>query len=313
MANSIPSRCDWKFDLGVTSADLDVGSLTDMYIRETLIKTQKMFKWTGLPDTIPQKDLELILQINGNATITEVDGKLYAFRGGLGGVPNAYYLPTISIVANPYLKFNKTLKIDEECVVILNDAMYQGLMPIIKENSYLLAQCDVSFKFSAINSRIPIIFTTGNDETYESVKLFFKSVEKGDTLTAIMDEDMYKSANGFSVGNNSNNIVSLIEMKQYIQGQFYNKLGIQSQFNMKREAINTAEATLDEDILYILVDDMLEQRKKAVEKINKMYGTNISVEFDGVWKQLREQAKLDIKQQEVEIGLEENEDGNVEN
>ena len=34
---------------------------------------------------------------------------------------------------------------------------------------------------------------------------------------------------------------------------------------------------------------MLEERQKGVEKINELYGTNISVELSSVWKQLREQ------------------------
>ena len=87
-------------------------------------------------------------------------------------------------------------------------------------------------------------------------------------------------------------IKSLIELKQYILGTFYQELGIQSQFNMKREAINEAEAALSEDILYPLIDDMLVQRQIGLEKVNKMYGTNITVELSSVWKQLREQRLL---------------------
>ena len=58
---------------------------------------------------------------------------------------------------------------------------------------------------------------------------------------------------------------------------------------MKREALNSAESALNDDILYPLIDEMLEQRQKGIEKINELYGTNISVELSSVWKQLREQ------------------------
>ena len=100
-------------------------------------------------------------------------------------------------------------------------------------------------------------------------------------------------------------IKSLIELKQYILGTFYQELGIQSQFNMKREAINEAEAALSEDILYPLIDDMLIQRQIGLEKVNKMYGTNITVELSSVWKQLREQndLQMDLINSEIDKNL----------
>ena len=55
---------------------------------------------------------------------------------------------------------------------------------------------------------------------------------------------------------------------------------------MKREAINDAESGMNEDSLLPLVDDMLENRKRGVEKINKMFGTNITVELDSSWKEV---------------------------
>ncbi|MCS5737408.1 hypothetical protein, partial [Herbiconiux daphne] len=56
--------------------------------RYMLAKTLSMFEWAGLPDTIPRRELERLLQTHGHAFITEVDGELYAFAGGLGGVPD---------------------------------------------------------------------------------------------------------------------------------------------------------------------------------------------------------------------------------
>ena len=74
---------------------------------------------------------------------------------------------------------------------------------------------------------------------------------------------------------------------------------------MKREAINEAEAALSEDILYPLIDDMLVQRQIGLEKVNKMYGTNITVELSSVWKQLREQTDLqmDLINSEIDKNL----------
>ena len=258
--------------------------LINLYVSKTLIKTQRIFEYKNLPETIVQKDLELLLQVNGSCAIKEVEGKLYAFRCGLGGKPNPYYLPTIAVIANPGLNYNATLKIDEECVVMLNDSLYKGLMPLINSNAYLLAQCDIALKAEA--------------------EKYLKDIEDGKKLGAIANKNFFEKLETIDYAKGSD-IKSLIELKQYILGTFYQELGIQSQFNMKREAINEAEAALSEDILYPLIDDMLVQRQIGLEKVNKMYGTNITVELSSVWKQLREQTDLqmDLINSEIDKNL----------
>lgn len=61
-------------------------------------KTLTMFDYSELPDTIPFREVEKILQYNGYAIITKVKGELYAFYGGLSGF-DAYYQPTHAVVA----------------------------------------------------------------------------------------------------------------------------------------------------------------------------------------------------------------------
>ena len=295
--DKVPNRSNWSFD--VSSQDLSLDWLTEYYIKDTLIRTQKMFNYNNLPKTIPKEQLELLLQRNGYAIITKVNGDLYAFYGGLGGEPNAYYLPTIATVANPALKFSKSMVIDKECVIIKNDVMFMGLMPLIQSTSYLLAQADISFKYALINGRMKAIVTAPNDEVKASLDEMFRQIEKGSSLKVVVDDDLMNELKVSPYGSNDNGI-DIIELKQYIIGSFYQKLGIQSNFNMKREALNSAESALNDDILYPLIDEMLEERQKGVEKINELYGTNISVELSSVWKQLRDQEEQAVNNEDKE-------------
>ena len=295
--DKVPNRSNWSFD--VCSQDLSLDKLTEYYIKDTLIRTQKMFNYNNLPKTIPKEQLELLLQRNGYAVITKVNGELYAFYGGLGGEPDAYYLPTIVTVANPALKFSKSMVIDKECVVIKNDVMFMGLMPLIQSTSYLLAQADISFKYALINGRMKAIVTAPNDEVKASLDEMFKQIEKGSSLKVVVDDDLMNELKVSPYGSNDNGI-DIIELKQYIIGSFYQKLGIQSNFNMKREALNSAESALNDDILYPLIDEMLEERQKGIEKINELYGTNISVELSSVWKQLRDQEEQAVNNEDKE-------------
>lgn len=267
---------------------------------QMLNKTTKIFKYTGLPDSIQEKDIETQLQVNGFAIWKEVDGKLYTFTGGLGGQPNVYYLPTIATVANPALNFSATLKIGEECVVMQNDYYYQGLMPLFNKYGNLLVEAELSLKYAIINARVPALVQADNDNTYASAKEFFNKIIEGkeygvisskEFFDGIRSQDFYKQAY----------IKDLIEAIQYIKGSWYNEIGLNAAFNMKREAINEAEAALNEDILYPTLDTMLECRRTALEKVNEMYGTNISVDFDSVWEQNRKQEELALDMQKAEI------------
>ena len=64
---------------------------------------------------------------------------------------------------------------------------------------------------------------------------------------------------------------------------------------MKREALNSSESSINNDILFPLVDNMLEQRKQGCDRINKLYGTNISVKLNSSWSDnhKEEQAVID--------------------
>lgn len=306
--SNIPSRSDWVFSK-FSSIITDKDAMLKQVVSSMLDKTLKMFKYKNLPETIPVKDLELILQVGGYAIFKEVDGKLYAFRGGLGGKPNVYYLPTLATIANPALNFSGNFKIDEDCVVMLNDYLYQGLTPLFNKYGSLLVEAEMSLRYAIINARVPALIEADNDATYQSAVDFFNKVvdgkdygivASGTFFDGIRSHDFYKQAY----------IKDIIESIQYIKGSWYNELGLNAAFNMKREAINEAEATLNEDILIPSVDTMLECRRIGLEKINSMYGTNISVDLDSVWKQNREQdsASLNKLKAEAEIEKEEADD-----
>lgn len=311
MSDNIQNRNDWIIG-SIKNPLEDKEYMLKHNVLQMLNKSTRIFKYNNLPETIQIKDLEIQLQVAGYAIWKEVNGKLYTFTGGLGGAPNPYYLPTIATVANPALNYNKNLKIDEECIVMLNDNFYQGLMPLHSKYGRLLVEAEISLKYAVINARVPALVQADNDATYKSAEEFFKKVIEGkeygvisskEFFDGIRSQDFYKQAY----------IKDLIEAIQYIKGSWFNAIGLNAAFNMKREAINEAEATLNEDILYPDIDTMLECRRNALEKVNKMYGTNITVELDSVWEQNRKREELQLEAEEAEIENLENDNIEEEN
>ena len=278
----------------------DKEALKKQIISQMLTKTITIFKYDNLPETITDKDIEIITQVNGYSIWKEVDGKLYVFYGSLGGEPNPYYLPTIAIIANPALRYNASLKIDEECVVMLNDYLYTGLMPLFNKYGSLLTEADISLKYAIINARVPALLQSDNDNTYKSALAFFQKIEDGDGYGVIASKEFFEGIKSQDFYKQPY-IKDLIESIQYIKASWYNEIGLNSQFNMKREALNSAESRLNDDILHPTIDVMLQCRKKAVEKINKMFGTNITVELNSVWEQNKIEEDLLLQYQEAEV------------
>ena len=277
---------------------------SDNIFRHTMYmlnRTQAMFRWSGLPDSIPQRMIELYLQINGNVAFYQYEGTLYVFRGGLGGKPDVYYMPTLYTVANPALNFSANLKIDDECVVVSNDSLYLGLMPMFQKYATLLSENELSIKMAVVNSRLVNMISAADDRTRASAKKFLDDIEKGKNGVIAANEffEGVKSTPYGSTGN-TNTITNLIELEQYLKASWFNELGINANYNMKRESINAEESQLNNDALLPLIDDMLKCRQDGAQRVNDMFGTNISVDFNSAWEDNIEEIELEQNKLESE-------------
>ena len=99
----------------------------------------------------------------------------------------------------------------------------------------------------------------------------------------------------------NNYIKDLIELRQYIYANWYIELGINANYNMKRESLSKNEVAVNEDALTPLIDSMLNCRKKAIEEINTLFNQNIEVELNSSWWKIDKEIDLEIKGQEAEI------------
>ena len=252
-------------------------------INYMLNKSLNMFEWHGLPDSIPERELERILQTSGYSGFSEVNGELYALWGGLGGVQDAYYRPTLMTVANPALNLSKEYTLGEDMVLMRNDDTMQGITHIYAKYGTLMNENELTLYISLINKRAETIISVSDDNTAESAKQYLKNLEEGN-LGYITESKLFDSLTVNSAKNNSsNNLNELIELQQYLKANLYNEIGLNANYNMKRERLNTSEVEMNSEALYPLVDNMLYNRRLAVEEINEKFGTNISVEFNSSW------------------------------
>lgn len=297
----ISNRQKWSFDDECDDILLNKNALAKSYIAYMLSQTLEMFEYKGLPETIPQKEVELLHQMNAYCIWKEVDGKKYVFFGGLGGELDVYYHPTIATVSNPYLNYSATLKIGTDCEVTFNDKMRYGLRNMFTKYALLMAESDISMRYLLINSRLPNFMSADDDNTVESAKEVYQRIWDGTGFGIVMNKRLLDkdglASHEFGL-RSSSSIKDIMELRQYIKSSWYLELGIQSNYNMKRESLNDAETTMDEDVLLPLIDDMLEERKIGLERVNKMWGTNITVELSSSWKKIREEIKKQLEEQQ---------------
>ena len=241
-----------------------------------------MFEYHGLPDSIPAIELERLLQSNGFAGVTEVQGELYAFYGGLGGEQDVYGRPTTMVISNPALDYNATLTIDEDVILMRNDSMMLGLIPTFAKYCSLLNENEITMALASISQRVNNLISVADDNTASSADKYLKQLEDG-KLGYIFESKLFDSLQTNPMNSAGGSISDLIELQQYLKASMYNEIGLNANYNMKRERLNSAEVEMNSDNLYPLVDNMLEHRRIALEQINEKYGTEITVEFNSSW------------------------------
>ncbi len=299
MSNGLLAKYDFEYSSDKTK-------VFNAYCDYMFARTQSMFIYTNLPDTIPQIWLEQYLQRNGSCIITKVNGKLYALLGNAGGEYDEYYQPTLYTVANPALNISKSYKIGVDCVYCKNTFDGVSLTPLISRYCGLMTENLLTTRLSDINMRMINLLSAQDDNTLASTKQYLKDLEQG-KLGVIGEQPFF---DGIKLQSNSvgsgDYMIQFIELQQYLKGSFYNELGINANFNMKREALSGEELAMNDDMLMPLIDNMLSQRRDFVSQLNKMFGLDVYVDFGSTWhtnvteKSLVASSELDADKSESE-------------
>lgn len=273
--------------------------LVDNLISEMQRRCQTIFKWDGLPATIDTRWLEQLAQTNGKAIETEIKddevkqlqesreifGGHYVFEGDPGGVEDFNDLPTFVVIAHPRLKNSLTKKIDEDCVVIWNDSAHRGLYNLHLRWATQLAEAILTLDIDNYTSRATNLLTAGRDKELDAFKNYIEDLKSGKLSGIIGNAALQNIKLQPFAGDANNMITNVIEEIQFLKASWARELGMDENFNMKREAILADEATMGEESIRNLLVDMLNERRKAARKMNELYGWNVTVDFAANFKE----------------------------
>lgn len=259
----------------------------------------------GIPDTVSETFMKLILYTQGKVCFLKGDligeeaSQLLALNCTRADTPDVYYIPRKVLVVNPRLQKSYNLKPGEECEVLyLSEAdkynlsdINGGLYSLIERTAVMLADNDISINTAQKNTRLVNLVGADTQNTVDSIRAAICSMYEGDP-TIVVKSSLIDKLQGVPIIQNqtNHNLIELIEVQQYILSHFYEQIGICTHDQMKRERLITAEINDNLDLAFLNVDDILISLQEGLQRVNDMFGTNISAKLNPIIERQREKS-----------------------
>lgn len=235
------------------------------------------FKWNNLPDSVNERALELYLCRYGYAVYFEdsVMGQL-ALRAAIGGTLDVYSIPEKRTAYGPS-NYTKQLN-SSDSVLMFNDCLRTNTEDSIIWYAKRLAEIDRIIDVNAAAQRTPYIISSTDDNTLTAKNIYSQVVGNENVVfvSTTLSPDTIKvlDLNAPFVAD------KLYELKTNIWNEALTHLGVPNLAVNKKERLITDEVNRTQGGTIASRHAGLLARKMACDEINKMFKTNISVEYN---------------------------------
>lgn len=237
-------------------------------------RIMRLFIYDGLGDKLPQKEIEEPLYLNGHCGITQYEGEMTSFFGSFFG-PTKYYDEFTNYTVHSPL-YSNSYTINKDIIVIENNSLKIPCIEHINHYAYMLAHTEVTLIMALVEARdaggVPI---AENERAKQSLLAYRKAMYQG-KLSVVSDLAGIGVSYLGADRRTSLNITDIWETRKNLLRSFYADIGVRASFDKRSNAI-IDEINADTSMLLYNVSDMLEERKKGCERVNKLFGTNWSV------------------------------------
>jgi hypothetical protein len=250
-------------------------------VRDYLAATaMSMFRYEGLPDNVRPEDLERMLLENGELIFTKWNDEFYIFQFTGTGKQNYLGEWNSYQVNNPYINCNHVFT-DRDAVRIRNTDNSVSLSGMLDMYSELLSESYITLNMSDVNARLSFLISAGDNATKTSAELFLKQVYDG-KQGIIGSQPLLDSLSVNPLADHKD-FQSVIQLNKFYYSDFFQKIGLTNLYNNVHDRISATETQFTATSIYPFVDNMKKNREAAVERINKLFGLNVSVEFTSSW------------------------------
>lgn len=284
-----------KYDIMEDTTDVFKGYI---YYKNFLFeKLIKVFNYENLPETIPSDALEDYILHFGYAGITS--NKKYGMvavpctKYGVGLYPR--YEP-LAQYCTPLMQ-GRDLIIGKDIIVVKNNSYQLSCIPLVERYARMLADADSSVTIALENARINTIPSFDDEESAESYKAYMIANRLGQ-VDAVVDSSFMQKGTYTDYQKNAQSTLpmTLVETRNEILRSFFAEIGITTA-NGKRERMVVDEVNVNSQLLLFNLRDMLDKRKQAIEDVNYIYGTNITVGLSEEYRFIEEGGYPDAKTQ----------------
>ena len=249
-----------------------------------------MFEWKNLPDTVDERYLELTLFQNGQAIFfkDEVLGYL-GLQCAVNGNFDVYRVPLRrrAYASNDYN--NNDLDIDNS-VIIYNNYLRTNSVRDIKMFAQRLYDLDCSIDVNARAQKTPVLIQCDEDQRLTMLNAY----KEFDGNSPVIFADKNLDINGIKVFQTNAPYVSdkLYQLKTQYFNEALTYLGISNVNFEKKERLVSDEVSRQQGGVIASRYSRLEMRRKACDKINKMFGLNIDVDYREDFREIDDELML---------------------
>ena len=266
--------------------------LNDLAFQEVFFRITNValsrFKWNNLPDTCNERALEMTLYYYGVALFFNDANLGYAHTPvNLIGPFNIYY-ESIRRFAYSF-QYNKEYSIDNSVVIRCNKTMTPDYF-VTMNYAAKIADAMRSIDVHTQTIKRPYALAC-REKDRKSVEAAINNVS--DNEVAIFGTNEIMDGKNISVLN-LNTQCFLSDMWANVKNYFnqcYSALGVNNSFTEKRERMIVPESTGEANVIRHTLESEYEERKRACELINKMFGLNIDVKIN---EEIFEEVEEDI-------------------
>lgn len=255
------------------------------YFQRYLIqKIIYVFEFYGIPENWDSDYFRYCLFVLGHCEVIKTRTFGIIPQAGVLGGYNVFYRPKYSMIANPLLKgsIKADLGIDTESVRMQPD--YGGAWDIVSYYADLMALCSEAIGVNLLNSKLAYVFASGNKAEAESFKKLFDNIASGQPAQ-FADKQL------FTEDGNPRWMMFNQNLKQtYISNDIFNTLlNINSEFNTlvgipnvnisKASGVSESEVQANNTQTRTLAEGWLEEIRNSLERVNDMFGLDLSVKM----------------------------------
>lgn len=239
------------------------------------------FKWEGLPETVDERFLEMVLMRQSNVLFyfdVRYDRYL-CVRATPRNYPNQYDNPTswrtISVPG-----YDGTILTSDEAVPIYANYSRVPEMDIVLIYARRLADIDVSLEINARNMRINKLAIAEESERL-SVTNALNQIEQGNpTIYVNRPFDIQSAIQTLDLGVHPDIVENLRVEKNQVWNECATMLGITNTNKEKKERLVSDEATGSDGSVLASRNSVMKPRIEACKRINAMFDLAVSVKWD---------------------------------